>query len=100
MSIDAFAPWHGVKPSEMLSFLRSQGFDCKPVQGPRRGTQVRLSGAEQQEFHKRFISFRRLGVIAKMGWQDLRMLLEAEGICPVDRSERIYRRSEVIQILS
>ncbi|MDB6454922.1 TniQ family protein [Falsirhodobacter sp. 20TX0035] len=99
MSVDAFAPWQGVGPSELLTFLRRNGFACRRMPGPRRGTQVRMSVADRREFHERFISFRRLGVAARLDWDALRARLEMEGITPTDGSPRIYDRAAIAHLL-
>ena len=99
MSVDAFAPWQGVGPSELLTFLRRNGFACHRMPGPRRGTQVRMTVADRREFYERFISFRRLGVAARLDWDALHARLDADRITPSDGGARIYDRAAVVHLL-
>lgn len=99
-SLDAFAYSQGLRPSELLTFVRRNGLPCQQVRGPRGGGQLRMIAADREAFHERFISFRTLGVTARLGWTELQARLDAGGIRPAGGSARVYSRAEVNHLLT
>lgn len=57
--MDAFAYSQGLRPSELLTFVRRNGLSRQQVRGPRGGAQLRMSAAYRNALHDRFISFAR-----------------------------------------
>lgn len=100
ISLDAFAYSQGLRPSELLTFVRRNGLSCQKVRGPRGGAQLRMSAADRNAFHDRFISFRTLGVIARLRWAELQARLDAGGIRPTGGSAKIYTRADVAHLLT
>ncbi|WP_041527221.1 hypothetical protein [Paracoccus aminophilus] len=98
ISLDAFAYSQGLRPSEFLTFVRRNGLSCRQVRGLRGGAQVRMSAADRAAFHDQFISFRTLGVTARLAWSELQARLDASGICPTGGSARIYSRADVAHL--
>ncbi|QRZ13929.1 hypothetical protein JWJ88_04515 [Paracoccus methylovorus] len=99
-SLDAFAYSQGLRPSELLTFVRRNGLSCQQVRGPRGGVQFQMSATDREAFHDRFISFRTLGVTTLLGWSELQARLDAGGIRPEGGSARIYSRADVIHLLT
>jgi len=99
-SLDAFAYSQGLRPSELLTFVRRNGLSCQQVRGPRGGAQLRMSATDRETFHDWFISFRTLGVTARLGWGELQARLDAGGIRPAGGSARIYSRANVAHLLN
>lgn len=99
-SLDAFAYSQGLRPSELLTFVRRNGLSCQQVRGPRGGAQLRMTATDREAFHDRFISFRTLGVAARLGWSQLQVQLDADGIRPTGGSARIYSRADVAHLLT
>ena len=99
VSVDAFAYAQGLRPGELISFLRRSEMPFLQVRGPRGGAQVRLSEADRQAFLERFISFRTLGIETGLSWDALQEELEAEGITPSFGSARVYDRAEIASLL-
>lgn len=99
ISLDAFAYSQGLRPGELTTFVRRNGMSCQQMRGPRGGAQLRMSAADRQMFHERFISFRTMGVAAGMGWSELQERLDAGGIRPTGGSARIYSRAEISHLL-
>lgn len=100
ISLDAFAYSQGLRPSELLTFVRRNGLSCQRVRGPRGGAQLRMTSTDREAFHERFISFRTLGVAASLGWSELQARLDASGIRPTGGSTRVYSRAEVGHLLT
>lgn len=100
ISLDAFAYSQGLPPSELLSFVRRNGLSCQLMRGPRGGSQLRMNATDREAFHDRFISFRTLGVAARLGWSELQAWLDTGRIQPAGGSKRIYSRAEFIHLLS
>lgn len=98
-SLDAFAYSQELRPSEILTFVRRNGLSCQRVRGPRGGAQLRMSATDRVAFHDQFISFRTLGVAARLGWSELQARLDAVGIRPAGGSARVYTRAEVGHLL-
>lgn len=98
--MDAFAYSQGLRPSELLTFVRRNGLSCQRVRGPRGGAQLRMSATDREAFHDQFISFRTLGVTARLGWSELQARLDADGICPAGGSARNYSRADVAHLLT
>ncbi|MDF3606391.1 hypothetical protein PE067_09705 [Paracoccus sp. DMF-8] len=98
-SLDAFAYFQGLRPSELLTFVRRNDLSCQQVRGPRGGAQLRMSAADREAFYARFISFRPLGVAARLGWSELRARLDAGGIRPTGGSAKIYSRADIADLL-
>ncbi|MCV2446309.1 hypothetical protein [Paracoccus sp. DMF] len=94
ISMDAFAHSQGLRPSDLMTFARRNGLSYQQVRGPRGGAQLRMSAANREASHDRFISFRTLGVVAHLGWSDLHVRLDADRIQPAGGSARIYSRAE------
>lgn len=87
------------KGCAVASSLRlSDGTACDQARGPRGGLQVRVTDTDRQAFHDRFISFRTLGVRARLDWDTLRQRLEAGGIVPAGVRSRIYHRRDVADL--
>lgn len=100
ISLDAFAYSQGLRPSELLTVVRRNGLSCRQVRGPRGGAQLRMSAADREAFRDQFISFRTLGVTARLGWSELQARLEADGIGPSGGSGRIYSRADISHLLT
>lgn len=98
--MDAFAYSQGLRPSEFLTFVRRNGVSCQQVRGPRGGAQLRMSAADRDAFHDRFISFRMLGVIARLAWSELQARLDSGGIRPAGGSAKIYFRADVAHLIT
>ncbi len=99
ISLDAFAYSQGLRPGELKTFVRRNGVSYQQMRGPRGGAQLRMSAADREAFHNRFISFRTMGVAAGMGWSELQERLGAGGTRPTGGSARIYSRAEVSLLL-
>lgn len=99
-SLDAVAYSQGLRPSELLTFVRRNGLSCQQVRGPRGGARFRMGATDRETFHDRFISFRTLGVIARLGWSELQARLDADGIRPTGGSARIYSRADVTHLVT
>ncbi|WP_314188314.1 hypothetical protein, partial [Paracoccus yeei] len=99
-SLDAFAYSQGLRPSELLTFVRRNGLSCQQARGPRGGAQLRMSAADREAFHERFISFRTLGVAARLAWSELQARLDADEIRPAGGRARIYSRADVADLLT
>ncbi|SEC01860.1 hypothetical protein SAMN05519105_1779 [Rhodobacter sp. 24-YEA-8] len=99
ISIETFAFSLGLRPSELIAFVRRNDLSSQQLRGKRGNAQVRMSAADRQAFHDRFVSFRALGIAAGLGWQALQAWLDASEIGPVGRSARIYSRTEVSHLL-
>jgi len=99
ISMEAFAAGLGLRTSELATFYRRSELPHRKVRGPRGGAQSRLSAADRRVFLERYISFRSLGVGAGVGWDELTVRLEDEGIAPVGGSARIYDRAAVAHFL-
>lgn len=100
VSLDAFAYSQGLRPSELSTFIRRNGLPCQQMRGPRGGAQLRMSATDREAFHDQFISFRTLGVTARLGWSELQARLDAGGIRPEGGSARIYSRADVAHLLT
>ncbi|MBJ2150560.1 hypothetical protein [Paracoccus sp. IB05] len=68
ISIETFAFSLGLRPGELMTFVRRDSVSCQQLRGARGNAQVRMSAADRQAFHERFISFRALGGAAGLGW--------------------------------
>ena len=99
ISMDAFAYSQGLRPNELMTFARRNGLSYQQVCGPRGGSQLRMTAADREAFHDRFISFRNLGVATRMGWSELQARFDADRIRPAGGSARIYSRAEISQLL-
>ena len=99
ISMDAFAYSQGLRPGELMTFARRNGLSHRQVRGPRGGAQLRMSAADREAFHDRFISFRTLGVATRMRWSELQARLDADRIQPAGGSARIYSRAEISHLL-
>lgn len=92
-------PSLGLRPAELITFVRRNKVSCQQMAGARGSAQLRMSAADRQAFHDRFISFRALGIAAGLGWDVLQARLDASGIGPVGGSARIYSRAEISHLL-
>ena len=99
ISLDAFGYSQGLRPSELLTFVRRNGLSCHQMRGPRGGAQLRMSATDRVAFHDQFISFRTLGVAARLGWSELQRRLDADSIRSAGGSARIYSRADVAHLL-
>lgn len=99
ISMDAFAYSQGLRPSDLMTFARRNGLSYQQVRGPRGGAQLRMSAADREAFHDQFISFRTLGVTARLAWSELQARLDTNRIRPAGGSARIYSRAEVSHLL-
>lgn len=61
ISIETFAFSLGLRPGEFITFVRRSSLLSQQLRGKRGNAQVRMSAADRQAFHDRFISFRALG---------------------------------------
>lgn len=99
ISLNEFAASQGLRPHELITFMRHHGLPCRATTGPRGGAQLRVTGFDRQEFHKRFMSFRTLGVAARLDWATLQGRLVTNAIAPADGARRIYDRAAVAHLL-
>ena len=99
ISIETFAFSLGLRPAELITFVRRNNISCQQMAGARGSAQLRMSAADRQAFHDRFISFRALGIAAGLGWDVLQARLDASGIGPAGGSARIYCRAEISHLL-
>lgn len=82
ISLDRFANSQGSRIAELSAFVRRNGLPCHQARGPHGGPHVRMTVTDPQAFHDRFMSFRSLGVRARLDWDTLRQRLEARRIVP------------------
>ena len=59
-----------------------------------------MIAADREAFREQLISFRTLGVTARLGWTALPARLDAGGIRLAGGSARVYSRAEVGHLLT
>ncbi|WP_199259304.1 hypothetical protein [Paracoccus binzhouensis] len=79
ISLVVFASSQGLRTAELATFIRRMGLPFRRLRGPRGGDQLRLTATDRQAFHDRFISFRSLGIRARLDRDSLRQRLDARG---------------------
>lgn len=101
ISVGIFAISQGIPKGEMLNFLKRELMPLHGAPPPKGGREQRaLSPKKVADFHRDFISYRKLGIAAGLTWTELDRVLDRHAIRPVAGCRRIYRRAQVSALIS
>ncbi|WP_134682354.1 hypothetical protein [Paracoccus ravus] len=59
-----------------------------------------MNAADRVAFHDQFISFRALGVAARLGWSELHAQLDADGMRSAGGSATICSRADIAHMFT